>query len=179
MDKSDATGLAGITIGAGLAVAALALPWEIPNAARHVIFWIGTFGWVAGGLWLAHTHKLNSVRPGLRVGVPALIIFVLYLLAVSIEANQAGNTSAKSQWAFVNKALTPVVGRTFVNERVELDGNDYIDCRFVNVKFVYNGTASFGFIHNNVINSEWVIPGLPDQNPCAQSRIPIDMIVQG
>lgn len=52
MKRSDATGVAGIVIGGGLAVAASAVPWEIPEAVRHILFWIGMGSALLGALWL-------------------------------------------------------------------------------------------------------------------------------
>ncbi len=37
-----------------------------------------------------------------------------------------------------------VIGKTFRNEEVPLDGYRYSNCVFINVKFVYNGTTAIG-----------------------------------
>ncbi len=44
--------------------------------------------------------------------------------------------------------ITKVRNRNFTNEKVLLDGFDYKQCKFTNVKFVYNGTAEFKFTDN-------------------------------
>ncbi len=46
-----------------------------------------------------------------------------------------------------------VVGRTFRNERVVLDGYSYTACEFHNVTFMYNGTTAIQFNNNKVDGS--------------------------
>lgn len=47
-----------------------------------------------------------------------------------------------------NYKLERVSNREFVNERVPLDGFEYVGCTFRKVTFVYNGTAPIGFNGN-------------------------------
>lgn len=44
-----------------------------------------------------------------------------------------------------------VVGKTFRNERVPLDGKSYLKCRFENVTFVYNGTGPWTLVGNKLM----------------------------
>jgi hypothetical protein len=44
-----------------------------------------------------------------------------------------------------HEPLEPVVNKEFRNETVELDGKNFVDCRFVNVTFRYNGTMPTQF----------------------------------
>ena len=46
-----------------------------------------------------------------------------------------------------------VVGKTFKNEKVTLDGISYSGCTFENVTFVYNGTTPIQFTNNSVRGS--------------------------
>ena len=46
-----------------------------------------------------------------------------------------------------------VVGKTFRNEVVPLDGYNYSNCEFYNVTFKYNGTTAVQFTHNNIHGS--------------------------
>jgi hypothetical protein len=39
-------------------------------------------------------------------------------------------------------------GKTYTNEKVELDGKDFQKCQFTNVTLVYHGTDGFGLEHN-------------------------------
>lgn len=50
-------------------------------------------------------------------------------------------------------APIPVIGKTFVNERVPLDGYRYDKCTFRNVTFDYNGTTPVQLAGNNVEGS--------------------------
>ncbi|MDQ3747881.1 MAG: hypothetical protein M3367_02530 [Acidobacteriota bacterium] len=49
-----------------------------------------------------------------------------------------------------SNSLVEVRNRNFTNEKVVLDGFHYTDCKFTNVKFVYNGTAYSGLSHNEI-----------------------------
>jgi hypothetical protein len=48
-----------------------------------------------------------------------------------------------------------VLGRTFRNEKVLIDGHSYRDCKFYNVTFLYNGTTPIQITHSE-IGSTWV-----------------------
>ena len=41
--------------------------------------------------------------------------------------------------------MKPVVNKEFRNETVKLDGKSFVDCRFINVRFLYNGTMPTQF----------------------------------
>jgi len=53
-----------------------------------------------------------------------------------------------------------VVGKTFRNEKVVLDGYSYSNCKFYNVTFVYNGTTSIQ-LSNNEIHGAWLASDNP------------------
>ena|SRR5215471_14986125 len=44
-----------------------------------------------------------------------------------------------------HEPLEPVVNKEFRNQEVELDGKNFVDCRFINVTFRYNGTMPIQF----------------------------------
>jgi hypothetical protein len=60
--------------------------------------------------------------------------------------NRATTEKEKRAWSKLSK--TEVIGKTFANQRVLLDGYAYRDCRFINVTLVCNGEAPFSLIHN-------------------------------
>ena len=75
------------------------------------------------------------------------IIVVFALAGFFIGKSTSGN--------FVNsfsndKSLELIKNRTFNNEKIELDGREYIGCTFNNVTFEYNGTAAFSFTDNRI-----------------------------
>jgi hypothetical protein len=45
--------------------------------------------------------------------------------------------------------LTIVTDKTFKNQQVELDGNNFSHCKSLNVTFLFNG-GTFGFSYNDV-----------------------------
>jgi hypothetical protein len=67
--------------------------------------------------------------------------------------NANSNTNTKTFTMNADTKLIEVKNKKFSNQKVVLDGYDYQECTFTNVKFVYNGTAGFGFQHNTTINS--------------------------
>lgn len=85
MDKSDATGISGVIVGAGFAVAGIAFPWEMSPLVRHVLFWSGSFVAVAGIMWLLHLHFFRQRSASLRYGVQCLIVFISVLLLCIVE----------------------------------------------------------------------------------------------
>jgi hypothetical protein len=44
-----------------------------------------------------------------------------------------------------HEPLEPVVNKEFRSETVVLDGKNFVDCRFINVTFSYNGTMPIAF----------------------------------
>lgn len=46
---------------------------------------------------------------------------------------------------------TSIIGKTYRNERVVLDGYSYSNCEFYNVTFVYNGTTPIQLSNNKVL----------------------------
>ncbi len=51
---------------------------------------------------------------------------------------------AKSKWT--GKKKKQVIGKTFQNERIELDGYSYRNCEFIDVTFVYKGETPYDLI---------------------------------
>lgn len=47
---------------------------------------------------------------------------------------------------FKSDVMEPIDGRTYMNETVELDGKLFRDCKFINVKLMYHGTAPTGIL---------------------------------
>ena len=63
MDRADATGIAGVVIGAGLTVAAVMFPWGISVLLRHILVWAGIIFAALGGLWLLRVYfPKRSIR---------------------------------------------------------------------------------------------------------------------
>ena len=49
-----------------------------------------------------------------------------------------------------NTVKSPIIGRTYRNERVELDGFSYSNCKFIHVTFVFRGEKPFDLAHNSI-----------------------------
>ncbi len=82
----------------------------------------------------------------IRTYWPTLITFIL---AVSVWIPYlAGLSGGYGEWNKQTKI--PVLGKTFINETVVLDGHSFSNCTFKNVKFVYNGEAPFDLVGNTI-----------------------------
>jgi len=62
----------------------------------------------------------------------------------------------KFKWVGNNAPRNRVAGKTFHDEVVPLDDNEYTDCKFINVKFLYNGTAPSRLLYNDIEGFEVV-----------------------
>jgi hypothetical protein len=52
--------------------------------------------------------------------------------------------------------LEIVAGKEFRNEQIVLDSKRYMNCKFINVSFVYNGTTPVQFDHNVIVGGPWL-----------------------
>jgi hypothetical protein len=57
--------------------------------------------------------------------------------------------SISPQHSKETKALTSVIGKSFKNQKVVLDGFSYSDCSFENITFEYSG-GTFALTHNHI-----------------------------
>ena len=87
MDKSDATGIGGIIVGAGLAVSALTVPWDIPDGVKHALFWLGLLGATAGSQWLLQVHLLQKIKRNRQITLQATILLMFFVVLLLSEIN--------------------------------------------------------------------------------------------
>jgi hypothetical protein len=85
----------------------------------------------------------------------------LALIAISVVllvAHQVGLIGVKSEskisvqfqkWPKDYKPIA-IVGKSFTNEKVLMDGYSYVDCEFNNVTFVYNGTTAIQMVGSKI-----------------------------
>jgi hypothetical protein len=81
-------------------------------------------------------------------------ILLLILIVGSLAMNamgwyRFGSVLSSDEWNNYRKEA--VVGKSFTQERVLLDGRSFSDCTFDKVTLVFNGTAPFDFVHNTLI----------------------------
>lgn len=121
--------------------------WDL---AKIVLFWLGgavmSTGLIATFLVLFSGAWLNWII------IIGLFLLSLVLIAIAFLIGNA-NTNNVNLPNFPDEPLVEIRNRTYANDKVLLDGFDYIDCTFINVKFIYNGTASVGFSHNTMQGS--------------------------
>jgi hypothetical protein len=132
----------------------------LDKIAEKSAYWIPTvLLLVAGMTWLA-----KEIAPIANYGWAADIVagvFLASLLMGSVGVLLIGwrylnplNTKDNSKYIQFPEPYVPisVIGKTYRNERVILDGHAYTNCNFYSVTFVYNGTTSIVFAHNSIIN---------------------------
>lgn len=81
-----------------------------------------------------------------------LTLFVIGTVILILRAfGYLGPIKGRPQAAWAkNYQPRVVVGQTFTNEKVPLDGHRYVKCTFTNVTFEYNGTTAIQFEHNTI-----------------------------
>jgi hypothetical protein len=67
--------------------------------------------------------------------------FANFIANANTNINASVDANANTFIFNADAKLKEVKNKTFINERVPLDGHSYKDCIFTNVKFVYNGTS--------------------------------------
>jgi len=60
-------------------------PWPIPDAIKHVLFWISAAFVLASCLWLLDIHSLNKKAKPYRWGVPVFLVILLAFIIVWVE----------------------------------------------------------------------------------------------
>lgn len=83
----------------------------------------------------------------MMLGVLLLIATLVIGYKIWKQPVEASEQTAQATWEKTEKF--PVLNKTFVNERIVIDGKSFSGCRFENVKMVYNGTAPFDLSKND------------------------------
>lgn len=86
-----------------------------------------------GDLINSKNEKIASLEKDLKTGPQTI-----YKNTITIYED------AESKWG--SKMLKMVIGKTFQDERVELDGYSYRNCKFIDVTFVYKGETPYHLI---------------------------------
>ncbi len=94
--------------------------------------------------------EINVAKgPTKKAGI-ALALAILSLCLTGYSAYQQAFKN-KFTWRNIPKGqLTLVHDQTFISKEVPLDGMEYEHCKFINVTFVYNGTAEMAFHENEI-----------------------------
>ena len=85
MERADATGIAGIVIGAGVAVISVAMPWTLSIALRHWLFWAALFVTLSGCWWLLDIHLMKGRSRPARVSVCITPLLILLTVIIYVE----------------------------------------------------------------------------------------------
>lgn len=87
------------------------------------------------------------------LGVFVLACIVITLAGISILYSGEGSNrqiQERDRWEYkISKAQERIIGKSFRNERIVLDGKSFVNCRFDNVTMEYNGTAPFELLSNS------------------------------
>jgi hypothetical protein len=140
---------------------------------NSIASWLQFAAWsiviiVGGNILRAKTKQSGSSK---NITLPknaiCLALFVgLLLSTTSLYFNFRPRTVEKVvtniepyQFKWTGKNTDPkyrVAGKTFRDEVVPLDDMEYTDCKFFNVKFLYNGTAPSRLLYNDIEGFEVV-----------------------
>src|SRR5260221_12835552 len=87
-------------------------------------------------------EKIRSVRWGyLPLVLMSIAGLILGAKALGLVQPQKPVETVIKEWPLPYYPIA-INGKTFINERVELDGRAFVNCTFTNVTFVYNGTTA-------------------------------------
>jgi hypothetical protein len=95
--------------------------------------------------WGTFRRLRDSIVP---VFLVLTIIALLFSWLYPRYHSPQGISLETAQGGWKSTARTPVVGKTFRNEVVPVDGHSYSACTFENVTLLYKGEAPFDFAHN-------------------------------
>ena len=142
-------------------------------------FWVVAIPGIVAALYIAvgyHRDRPRDIRslPTTRrpYGVMGLLL-VLTWAGIGfdyVDRHFGSQDSGLSFHAWDHYAFKEIRGETFKNMTLQLDGREYIDCYFENVRFFYQGIApvrftnvhypkgtTFNFVsNNNAINQELI-----------------------
>jgi hypothetical protein len=134
----------------------------------QVILYLASYGFaltVASALSAALNFVSQISQISLWFRVPCFIgVFLLVLAVVGVVIDYglrhilshqrrkvSDNTLSEAAREWYATPKKPEVGKTFRNEQVLLDGRSFIQCKFINVTFVYKGEKPFDLRPGNEI----------------------------
>jgi hypothetical protein len=106
-------------------------------------------------------------NPWIITAVGALLVFTVLGEGAYREWHKARTKQSDIDW---DAPKTPVLGQTFSNTRVPLDGYSYSQCKFVNVTFVFEGRKPFDLAGNTMVNP------LFDFSAAPVARVAVDLL---
>jgi hypothetical protein len=119
------------------------------NAVMAVCAVIGVYSVVQPQSHTAGVSQSIPANAWWHMSAPWWAWALIAIAAVSLVLSGYRKFSHRFVWR--SRPPVPVTGRTFINERITLDGNEFSHCDFTNVTFVYNGTAAIKF-HDNAVH---------------------------
>jgi len=108
-------------------------------------------------------RKLRNAWLGL------ICIFALMVSPIAGLAQQSPNTQSNFRADF---PLNKIEAKTYKNETVCIDGNEFIDCTFDNVVFLFDGEAPFRFTNAHFAPSSKV--SLASTNPAIRAAFSLE-----
>jgi hypothetical protein len=105
------------------------------------------------------THRL-------RVIICALTLVIGLAAGKVARAQQSASTQSLANFRD-DYPFKEYRGKTYKNETVQIDGNDFIDCTFDNVTFRFDGEAPFRFTNDHFQGKF----GLTSNNPVVKSTM--------
>jgi hypothetical protein len=141
--------------------------WEFAISLAIGLFGFLGLDWkvVGGRLQMPHLNVRNSI--------------VAALLLISISFSATGWYQLRHidrlHWTMKDSDMEVIYGKTYRNEKVEMDGKKFDHCTFENVTFVYHALAPTGFNQSNFEGSEFY---LETDNDAAKGMLILEQIFE-
>ena len=161
--KSDATGIAGVVVGAFGSVAILMIPWDVPLWLKHTGFWVALVVFVFGVQWLVHLHLLEGQSQRRKFAIHIGVTITCLFLISYIEIPRILNSQASGNYI----KLIDLFSSDFANLSKASDERELI---FTNPSdgTKSNFTVKFEIVRDFRINSYVIavyIPNFSDARP--------------
>ena len=120
-----------------------------PHAEWETIRWVWTL--VLPGVFWALQRIRNVHVDWIGVGILFGLCVVVAILLFSSKRSVAKVAEGPVQdfRLLKHEEQQPVIGKTFLNEIVNVDGKAFTDCNFSGVQLRFEGKASFSITHSN------------------------------
>ncbi len=113
---------------------------------RAIVSVLVAAGGTAGGLWLQNRSVSDELLIVVFVGCYGAAALIAWwprwcAAARAFVGKQGIVVPTRDQWNATRKQV--ITGHKYRSEVVELDGRDFVNCEFENVRFRFSGTAPF------------------------------------
>jgi len=119
------------------------MDWQKWAAIAQLIYFVGlSFAYLRKNI-----SRVREIKSNLIIIILLLVGFAISSITLYYTFNEPVNKTVFQKFD-ESKKFVSVRNKSFVNETVPLDGYSYHNCKFTNVKLLYNGTAYYELADN-------------------------------